>query len=109
MSGRVVHFEVPFDDAARAQEFYRSAFGWTIMSMPEMNYTMVGTTPSNEHRFEGGAGNSSMIRATCGFPAAHISCRKTGSLAMAGDKFVDGLVPESLLLEGVFAQKLCVG
>ncbi|MDQ1668085.1 MAG: uncharacterized protein QOE40_146, partial [Actinomycetota bacterium] len=32
MGGRVVHFEIPADDLARAQEFYRSAFGWEINS-----------------------------------------------------------------------------
>ena len=46
MSGQVVHFEIPMDDAERAQSFYREAFGWSIMPMPEMSYTIVGTTPS---------------------------------------------------------------
>ncbi len=48
MSGRVVHFEIPADDPARAQEFYRSAFGWSISSMPGTGYAMVGTTPTDE-------------------------------------------------------------
>jgi predicted enzyme related to lactoylglutathione lyase len=30
MSGRVVHFEVPFDDGDRARAFYQNAFGWDI-------------------------------------------------------------------------------
>ena len=46
MSGRVVHFEIPADDVGRAEEFYRSAFGWTLNSMPDMGYTMVSTTPN---------------------------------------------------------------
>ncbi len=49
MSGRVVHFEIPADDPARAHEFYRSAFGWSIDSMPGMEYAMVSTTPTDEH------------------------------------------------------------
>ena len=49
MSGRVVHFEVPFDDGDRARAFYNGAFGWTIMAMPEMNYTMVSTGPTTEN------------------------------------------------------------
>jgi predicted enzyme related to lactoylglutathione lyase len=49
MSGRVVHFEVPFDDGDRARAFYSGAFGWTIMPMPEMNYTMVSTGPTTEN------------------------------------------------------------
>ena len=46
MTGRVVHFEVPFDDADRARDFYREVFGWQIQSMPEMNYNMVSTGPT---------------------------------------------------------------
>ena len=31
MSGRVVHFEMPFDDGDRASDFYTRAFGWQLM------------------------------------------------------------------------------
>jgi hypothetical protein len=48
MTGRVVHFEVPFDDGQRARSFYRDAFGWELQEMPEMNYTMVTSGPSGE-------------------------------------------------------------
>jgi predicted enzyme related to lactoylglutathione lyase len=48
MSGEVVHFEIPADDVKRAQGFYQKAFGWQIMPMPEMNYTIVSTTPSDK-------------------------------------------------------------
>jgi uncharacterized protein len=48
MSGKVVHFEIPADDVERAQAFYRDAFGWTINAMPEMAYTIVRTTPTDE-------------------------------------------------------------
>jgi predicted enzyme related to lactoylglutathione lyase len=48
MSGRVVHFEVPFDDADRARSFYQGAFGWNIMPMPEMSYTIVSTGPTGD-------------------------------------------------------------
>ena len=48
MTGRVVHFEVPYDDAERARGFYREAFGWNLMEMPEMNYTMASTGPVDE-------------------------------------------------------------
>ena len=41
MSGRVVHFEIPYDDAARARAFYSDVFGWEAMEMPEMGYTLV--------------------------------------------------------------------
>ena len=45
MSARVVHFEVPFDDADRARSFYRDVFDWQINAMPELNYTIVSTGP----------------------------------------------------------------
>ncbi|HKU10757.1 VOC family protein [Sinomonas sp.] len=48
MSGKVVHFEIPADDSSRASTFYSEAFGWNMMPVPDMDYTMVGTTPSNE-------------------------------------------------------------
>ena len=48
MSGRVVHFEIPFDDGDRARDFYREAFGWEMQSMPDMGYTLVSTGPNGE-------------------------------------------------------------
>ncbi|HYO36483.1 MAG TPA: VOC family protein, partial [Geodermatophilus sp.] len=48
MSGKVVHFEVPFDDGDRARSFYKEAFGWQVMEMPEMGYTIVVTGPSDD-------------------------------------------------------------
>lgn len=48
MSGRVVHFEIPFDDGDRARGFYTDAFGWDTQSMPGMGYTLVTTGPSSQ-------------------------------------------------------------
>jgi predicted enzyme related to lactoylglutathione lyase len=48
VSGRVVHFEIPFDDGDRARRFYREAFGWQLQEMPEMSYTLVTTGPSGD-------------------------------------------------------------
>lgn len=42
---KVVHFEVPFDDKARAMKFYADAFDWQLRDMPEMHYVMAMTTP----------------------------------------------------------------
>ncbi len=47
MSGRVVHFEIPFGDGDRARSFYTDAFGWDTQSMPGMGYTLVTTGPSS--------------------------------------------------------------
>jgi predicted enzyme related to lactoylglutathione lyase len=48
MSGRVVHFEIPYDDGDRARNFYKEAFGWQLQEMPGMEYTLVSTGPSGD-------------------------------------------------------------
>ena len=48
MSGRVVHFEVPYDDAGRAHGFYREVFGWHIQPIPELQYDIAATGPADE-------------------------------------------------------------
>ncbi len=49
MSGRVVHFEIPYDDGDRARGFYKAAFDWEIVQMPEMGgYTLVMTGPNGD-------------------------------------------------------------
>jgi predicted enzyme related to lactoylglutathione lyase len=45
MTGRVVHFEVPYDDADRARAFYSDVFGWNIQPVPEFDYNFVQTGP----------------------------------------------------------------
>ncbi|GAA4027415.1 VOC family protein [Arthrobacter methylotrophus] len=44
----IVHFEIPADDQERASNFYKSAFDWQINPMPQMDYSIVVTTPSDE-------------------------------------------------------------
>lgn len=48
MAGRVVHFEVPYDDADRARAFYSEVFGWAIQPVPEFEYNFVQTGPTAE-------------------------------------------------------------
>ncbi|MCI4353582.1 MAG: VOC family protein [Thermoplasmata archaeon] len=47
MSGPVVHFEIPADNVERARKFYKKTFSWEMQPMPDMNYTMVRTTPGD--------------------------------------------------------------
>jgi predicted enzyme related to lactoylglutathione lyase len=44
----VVHFEMPYDDAARMQKFYQAAFGWKMQALgKEMgNYVVAKTGPT---------------------------------------------------------------
>ena len=48
MSGRVVHFEIPFDDGDRARAFYQAVFGWQVTPLPEMGYTLAMSGPSSD-------------------------------------------------------------
>ena len=45
---KVVHFEIPVDDADRARDFYRAAFDWGLQPMEEYDYTLALTTPVDE-------------------------------------------------------------
>lgn len=64
MSGKVVHFEIPADDVERAQDFYRESFGWEMNAMPEMSYTIVMTTKTNDQGVpaDPGAINGGMLK-----------------------------------------------
>ena len=48
MTGRVVHFEIPFDDGDRARSFYAEAFGWELAKLPALDYTIATTGPAGE-------------------------------------------------------------
>lgn len=70
MSGRVVHFEIPYDDGDRARDFYREAFGWKLNEMPEMRYTIAMSGPTSEQGMpdEPGYINGGMFERSSDFP-----------------------------------------
>ncbi len=70
MSGKVMHFEIPFDDGERAQSFYKDVFGWQVMAVPEMDYTMVMTGPTDPEKGPTDAGfiNGGMFQRSEQFP-----------------------------------------
>jgi predicted enzyme related to lactoylglutathione lyase len=73
---KVVHFEIPADDLARAKGFYGSIFGWRLQEMQEMDYTVVLTTDVDEQTqmpTEPGAINGGMVRRTAETPAPVIT------------------------------------
>ena len=43
----IMHAEVPYEDRARAQEFYEGVFGWQITKMPDMDYLWANTAESD--------------------------------------------------------------
>ncbi len=98
MSGRVVHFEVPFDDGDRARGFYKEAFGWQLMEMPEMGYTIVMTGPSDDSGpTEAGFINGGMLsreQAATRGPVIVVDVESIdAALARIGDLGGDTLVP----------------
>ncbi len=38
---KIVHFEIPVDDAAHASAFYQQALGWEVTGFGEMEYWLV--------------------------------------------------------------------
>jgi predicted enzyme related to lactoylglutathione lyase len=76
---KVLHFEVPVDDAERAKEFYRSTFDWQLndADMGGGNvYTTVTTTPIDDQSrmpTEPGAINGGLMRRTSDTPAPVIT------------------------------------
>ncbi|MCM3662016.1 VOC family protein [Georgenia satyanarayanai] len=48
MTGRVVHFEIPFEDRDRAKRFYSDVFHWQVEEMPELDYVGVQTGPAGQ-------------------------------------------------------------
>lgn len=64
MSGKVVHFELPADDMARARQFYEKSFGWTIREEPGHGYALVSTVPTDKNGMptQAGAINGGMLK-----------------------------------------------
>lgn len=51
---RVVHFELAFDDAARAKAFYENVFGWSVTQWGGMEYWLLGTGDPAQPGINGG-------------------------------------------------------
>jgi len=61
---KIVHFEIPADNLARAKKFYNTVFGWKMNEMPEMDYVIVQTVELDENGMpkEPGAINGGMLK-----------------------------------------------
>jgi predicted enzyme related to lactoylglutathione lyase len=71
---KVVHFEIPTDDIARAKEFYGSIFEWEIQDVPEMQYTIAMTVPVDDKQMptQPGAINGGMYKRSSQNPSAPV-------------------------------------
>jgi predicted enzyme related to lactoylglutathione lyase len=65
---KVVHFEKPADNFERATKFYKEIFSWKITSVPEMNYTLLGTVEVDQNNMpkESGAINGGLMERSFG-------------------------------------------
>lgn len=72
---KIVHFEIPADDIARAKKFYGSAFGWQLDDMQGMDYTSVRTVDVDEQQMpkEPGAINGGMMKRSSDIPSPVIT------------------------------------
>ena len=61
---KVVHFEIPFDNKARATKFYTEVFDWALTEYPEMDYVAARTTEVDAKRMpkEPGAINGGLFQ-----------------------------------------------
>jgi uncharacterized protein len=61
---KVVHFEIPYDDKKRASKFYSETFGWKLMDIPEMEYTLVHAAETDKDNMviEKGAINGGLFQ-----------------------------------------------
>lgn len=50
---KVVHFEIPVDDAERAAEFYRGVLGWDIAGFGDQPYWLVTAGATDEPGADG--------------------------------------------------------
>jgi predicted enzyme related to lactoylglutathione lyase len=75
---KVVHFEIPVDDRARAKEFYASAFDWDLIDSEMgggMVYTSVRTVATDDNQMpkEPGAINGGIMNRTSDTPSPVIT------------------------------------
>ena len=72
---KIVHFEIPADEVARAKEFYGSTFGWELEDMEGMDYTIAKTVPVDDQQLptEPGAINGGMMKRSSDTPSPVIT------------------------------------
>ena len=105
MTGRVVHFEIPFDDGGRARSFYGDAFGWQLMPVPGMDYTIVMTGPTDEQTgpTEPGFINGGLFERSAEFPG------KAPNLVIGVDSIDEALQKVTAAGGHVVTERMAVG
>jgi len=89
---KVVHFEIPADDVARAKEFYGSIFEWELQDYPEMQYTIAMTVPVDDQQMptQPGAINGGMMKRSNTTPSSPVLTIEVQSIDEALKKIEAG-------------------
>lgn len=89
---KIVHFEIPADDVARAKEFYGSIFEWELQDYPEMQYTIVMTVPVDDKQMptQPGAINGGMMKRSNTTPSSPVLTIEVQSIDEALKKIEAG-------------------
>ena len=88
---RVIHFEIPVDDANRASKFYTSVFGWKIEKSPMMDYWLVTTGPDAEPGINGALNTRENLKVTTNTVSVNSVDAALTKVTKAGGK---GLTPK---------------
>ena len=100
---RVVHFEIPADDPARAIKFYEDVFGWKIEKWGEFEYWLVTTGEEEEPGINGAIlpkKSSGMVRDAISVDSYREAVKK---IENAGGKMLTEAMPvEGIGITGAF-------
>lgn len=61
---RVVHFEIPVEDADRARDFYADTFGWELAGFGDEGYWLATTGEEGERGIDGALISGSELHAS---------------------------------------------
>ncbi len=48
MNHTIIHFDIPADNVEMLKGFYHQVFGWRTIDLPDMDYVMLHTVPTDE-------------------------------------------------------------
>jgi predicted enzyme related to lactoylglutathione lyase len=51
--GRIIHFEIPTDNAQKSMEFYKNIFGWTFQNWGDSDYWLADTGKKDDPGING--------------------------------------------------------
>jgi predicted enzyme related to lactoylglutathione lyase len=91
---KVVHFEIPVDDAGRASDFYRTALGWEVNGFGDLPYWLVKAGADGEPGADGALiGRGDIHRSPVLVVGVEDLDASIGAVEAAGGTVVQGRMP----------------